>query len=133
MLKVLVLFLALTVTATTIAQTPTSTYYVDVLIDANKNIYFDGSKVSLEAVPKMTRSKIDQLKFVEGKGITYRIFADGKLDLGYIMDVNSLMIKGFSQPELFTRRYLLKTSEIPLDKSNWIEQLNKLDLKAIEN
>lgn len=133
MLKILTFFLVLTATATATAQQNNPTYYIDVLIDANKNIYFDDTKVSIEAVPKITRSKVDNLKFVEGKGITYRIFADAKLKLGDIMDIQNFMYKGFSQPGLSTRRYLLKTSEIPADKSNWIEQLNKLDLKAIEN
>ncbi len=132
-MKTLILLLLVITTASTFAQQSQSTYYIDVLIDANKDIYFDDTKVSLDAVPKITRSKVDNLKFVEGKGITYRIFADTTLKLGDIMDIQNFMYKGFSQPGLSTRRYLLKTSEIPVDKNNWIEQLNKLDLKAIEN
>ncbi|HSI70056.1 MAG TPA: hypothetical protein VK941_07475 [Gillisia sp.] len=133
MLRILSLFVVLTATATATAQNINSTYYIDVLIDASENIYFEDTKVGIEAVAPMTRSKVDKLKFVEGKGITYRIFADGSLPLGVIMDVNRRMQLGFSQPGLSTRRYLLKTSEVPADKSNWIEQLNKLDLKAIED
>lgn len=133
MSRILLIFIALTANATIVAQQSNSTYYIDVLIDGDRNIYFEDTKVSMDAVPKMTRSKVDKLKFVEGKGITYRIFADGNLPLGVIMDVGNMMNKGFNQPNLPTRRYLLKTEEIPLDKSNWIDQLNKLDLKAIEN
>lgn len=133
MLRILTLFVVLTVTATVTAQNINSTYYIDVLIDANENIYFEDTKVGMEAVSKMTRSKVDKLKFVEDKGITYRIFADGNLPLGVIMDIDRRMHRGFSQPGLGSKRYLLKTSEVPVDKSNWIEQLNKLDLKAIED
>lgn len=124
--------MALTAIATSTAHQDNSTYFIDVLIDADKNIFFGETQVALEAVPGITRSKIDNLKFVEGKGITYRIFGDEKLKLGDIMNLQKMMYKGYSQPGLTTRRYLLKTSEIPADKSNWIEQLNKLDLKAIE-
>lgn len=133
MLRIITLFVVLTATATVTAQNFNSTYYIDILIDADENIYFDDTKLGMEAVAQMTRSKVDKLKFVEGKGITYRIFADGSLPLGVIMDVDRRMHQGFSQPGLGSRRYLLKTSEVPADKSNWIEQLNKLDLKAIED
>lgn len=132
MLKFFAFLIALSTISVASAQQTNSTYYIDVLIDAEKNIYFENTKVSLDAVPQMTRSKVNELKFVEGKGITYRIFADGNLELGDIMDVEQQMRKGFSQPNLRMRRYLLKTSEIPMDKSNWIDQLNKLNLKAID-
>jgi hypothetical protein len=131
MLRIITLFIALTATAIAPAQNYNATYYIDVLIDADENIYFEDTKVGMENVGKMTRSKVDKLQYVEGKGITYRIFADGSLPLGVIMDVNRRMNQGFSG--LRTKRYLLKTTEVPADKSNWIEQLNKLDLKAIED
>lgn len=135
MLRILTLFVAIAIaaSATATAQNSNSNYYIDVLIDADKNIYFEDTKVGMGAVSKMTRIKVDELKFVEGKGVTYRIFADGSLPLGVIMDVDRRMHKGFSEPNLATRRYLLKTNEVPEDKSNWVEQLNKLDLKAIED
>lgn len=133
MTKALTFFFAFTLSLIVTAQESNSNYYIDVLIDADKNIYFDDSKVSMEEVSKTTRSKVDNLKFIEDKKITYRIFADGKLPLGIIMDVGRMMHLGFNQPNLATRRYLLETSEVPVDKSNWVDQLNKLDLKAIEN
>lgn len=133
MFKILALLIALSSSAIAIAQQSNSTYYINVLIDADKNIYFHETVVPLGDVPKITRSKVDKLKFVEGKRITYRIFADAKLKLGDIIEVQNRMYEGFSQPDLATRRFLLQPGEIPLDKSNWINQLNKLDLKAIEN
>lgn len=130
MFKIFTVFLLLIATAN--AQS-LSSYTIDVLIDGNKNIYFGESKVLLEDVPKTTRGIVDKLKFVEGKEITYRFFADGNLKLGDILDVQDMMFKGFSQPYIRIQKYLLKTGDIPADKSNWIEQLNKLDLKAIEH
>lgn len=133
MYRNLFLLFILALPLSTTAQGSISTYYIDVLIDADKNIYFEDSKVTMEEVSKTTRNKVDKLKFVEGKGITYRIFADGDLPLGVIMDLDRRMHLGFTQPNLPTRRYLLKTAEVPQDKTNWIDQLNNLDLKAIEN
>lgn len=132
MFKILTLLIALTSSAIAISQHSNSTYYIDVLIDADRNIYFHETVVPLEDVSKITKSKVNKLKFVKGKRITYRIFAEAKLELGDIIEVQNRMYQGFSQPNLATRRFLLQTSEIPLDKSNWINQLNKLNLKAIE-
>jgi hypothetical protein len=133
LLRIFFVLILLNASAIATAQNFNSSFYIDVLIDAEENIYFEETKVGMEAVTQMTRSKVEQLKFVEGKGITYRIYGDGSLPLGVIMDVGRKMRQGFSQPGLITRRYLLETSEVPADKSNWIEQLNKLDLKAIED
>lgn len=130
MLKIIILVIAMSAWTFTSAQN--DNYTIDVLIDADKNIYFEDTAVDFNAVAQMTRSKVEALKFVEGRGITYRIFAAGNLNLGVKMDVEQQMYSGFNQPELATRRYLLQTSEIPLDKSNWVEQLNKLHLKAID-
>lgn len=133
MYRNLILFFVLTLPLSATAQQSTSTYYIDVLIDADRNIYFEDSKVGMEEVPQTTRSMVNNLKFDEGRSITYRIFAAGDLPLGVIMDVNNKMLQGFTQPGLATKKYLLQTAEVPKDKSNWVEQLNKLDLKAIEN
>ncbi|TVZ26493.1 hypothetical protein JM83_1452 [Gillisia sp. Hel_I_86] len=66
------------------------------------------------------------------EGVAYRIFADGGLQRGTIMDVNTLLLDAYQPIETSVEKYLLATKVYNLDRSDWVKQLNKLDLSAIK-
>jgi len=105
---------------------------VNVLIDVNKKIYVEENLTPKGEILQNIQKIIRNTPANKYEGVIYRIFADGSLKHGTIMDVNQLLLKAYQPIKTRTEKYLLDTKTNNLDGSNWVKQLNKLDLKAIK-
>ncbi|WP_010227568.1 biopolymer transporter ExbD/TolR [Gillisia marina] len=130
--KYLLLFLVLT-SFSIVAQNKTNSpksLIVNVLIDVNKNIYIEEMLTQKDQIGPNIKKLISTKPANKYEGVTYRIFADGSLQHGTIMDVNTLLLKGYQPIQTKTEKYLLDLKANNLDGPDWVDQLNKLDLKA---
>lgn len=105
-------------------------YYIDVLIDADYNIYVQEKNIGFEEVTKEVRSIVYNIPASKYQGVVYRIFGDEKLKMGNIIDVGAELIRGFDPIKV--ERYLLNLEDNGIDGSNYLEKVEKLDLKAID-
>tara|TARA_R100000935_G_scaffold45043_1_gene68106 strand:- start:8695 stop:9093 length:399 start_codon:yes stop_codon:yes gene_type:complete len=101
---------------------------VNVLIDANKNIYVEKNLTPIGDIVKSIQKIIRNTPANKYEGVTYRIYADGSLQHGTIMDINQLLLEAYQPINTKIEKYLLDTKANNLDGSNWVKQLNKLDL-----
>lgn len=115
-----------------IAQEPEGNpvYYINVLIDAEHNIYIQNKKTEFGEITKEVRSIVFNIPVTKYQGVIYRIYGDESLKMGNIVDVGAELIRGFDPIKV--KRYLLNLEEYGVDGSNYLEKLNKLDLKAID-
>jgi hypothetical protein len=130
--KYLLLFL-ITSSFTGLAQNKTVSpqpLIVNVLIDVNKNIYIEETLTPKDELVRNIQKIIRNTPANKHEGVTYRIFADGSLQHGTIMDVNLLLLDAYQPIKTSTEKYLLDLKANNLDGPNWVKQLNKLDLKA---
>ncbi len=130
--KYLLLFLVLT-SFSGVAQNnanSSKSLIVNILIDANKNIYIEETLTPKDQVVQNIQKLISKKPTNKYEGVTYRIFADGSLQHGTIMDVNALLLQGYQPMRTNTEKYLLDLKTNNLDGPDWVDQLNKLDLKA---
>ncbi len=116
------------ISAQTIDENPV--YYINVLIDANYNIYVQEKQIGFEEVTKEVRSIVYNIPAAKYQGVVYRIYGDEKLKMGNIIDVGAELIRGFDPVRV--ERYLLNLNENGIDGSNYLEKLEKLELKAID-
>ena len=105
---------------------------INVLIDANKNIYVEENLTQKDEIIRSIQKIIRRTPANKYEGVTYRIFADGSLQHGTIMDVNQLLLDAYQPIKTRINKYLLDTKANKLDSPDWLKQLNKLDLKAIK-
>lgn len=113
-----------------LAQEKAAVYYIDVLVDADHNIYVQENNVSFDEVTKEVRSIVYNIPVSKYEGVVYRIYADESLKMGNIIDLGTELIRGFDPIKV--ERYLLNLEKNEVDGSNYIEKLKKLDLKAID-
>jgi len=103
---------------------------VNVLIDASKNIYIEENLTPKEEIVQSIQKIIRNTPANKFEGVTYRIFADGSLKHGTIMDIDQLLLEAYQPIKTKTEKYLLDLKANNVDGPNWMNQLNKLDLKA---
>lgn len=128
--KVIFLFLIL-LSANKIIGQETKThepFYVNLFISADKTIFVENEKTNFKEVETEVADIIRNKPFKLDQKIVYRIFADENLKLGYIIDVNHEMIKGYGE-NVKTLRYLLNTVESNIDGQNWFKSI---DMEKIE-
>lgn len=113
------------------AQQSESESIINVLIDADKNIMIENTKVDFDEIGGAVKNIISNRPQIATKRLVYRIFADESLKLGYIIDVEQELFKAFSD-NTRRERYLLNLSETNLDEPNWLDKLNELEIKALE-
>jgi hypothetical protein len=106
-----------------------STFYINVFINADKEVYVESKKTDYSKVTNETKEILHNHPFKIDETIIYRIFADESLDLGYIMDVNRQMINA-SGEKFKTQRYLLNAVQLNIDGENWFESKKIKELKA---
>lgn len=107
-----------------------SIYYINVLIDADHNIYVQEKQIGFEEVTKEVRSIVYNIPASKYQGVVYRIYGDESLKMGNIMDMGTELIRGYDP--IRVERYLLNLEEKKIDGSNYLEKLKKLDLKPID-
>jgi len=109
---------------------PTNSTYVNVFVSADKTIYVETEKTDFknveEKVSKMLRSK----PFEVDQPVTYRIFADEKLKMGFLIDINQELLSAHKENVRF-ERYLLNTTKLDIDGANWFDSIDLKKLKKV--
>ena len=105
-----------------------SKFYINVFINADKDVFVESEKTEFTKITSEIKGIINNHLFKVDEQIIYRIFADENLKLGYIIDVNEEMNKGYNE-NIQTQRYLLNTVELNIDGSNWFEAKKIKELK----
>lgn len=105
-------------------------YFVNVLVDADHNIFVQDKNIEFEEITKEVRSIVYNISASKYQGVVYRIYGDESLKMGNIIDVGTELIRGYDP--IRVERYLLNLEEKEIDGSNYLEKLKKLDLKAID-
>lgn len=105
-------------------------YYINVLVDADHNIYIQEKKISFDEVAKEVRGIVYNISASKYQGVVYRIYADESLKMGNIIDLGAELIRGYDPIKV--ERYLLNLERNNIDGSNYIKKLERLDLKAID-
>ena len=132
MKNILVLLTFALISANGISQTSakmTSTFFVNVLITANKEIRIENNLVAFEDISEEVKKIIYNHSFKLDEGIAYRIYGDKNLPLGYIMDVEQEMFEGYTNDTTWRERYLLETVEMEIDGPNWLKKLDGFKLE----
>lgn len=111
-------------------QEPSQTqpFYINVFISPDKTIYVETEKTAFEDVEKKISDILRNRPFKIDQRVVYRIFADGSLKHGFIMDVNQEMLSG-NEENVQTVKYLLDSVKLNIDGQNWFESI---DLKELE-
>jgi len=105
-------------------------YFINVLVDADHNIYVQEKKISFDEVTKEVRSIVYNISASKYQGVVYRIYGDASLKMGNIIDLGAELIRGYDPIKV--ERYLLNLQENEINGSNYIKKLERLDLKAID-
>src|SRR5690606_36995173 len=105
-------------------------YYINVLVDADHNIYIQEKKISFDEVAKKVRGIVYNISASKYQGVVYRIYADESLKMGNIIDLGAELIRGYDPIKV--ERYLLNLERNNIDGSNYIKKVERLDLKAID-
>src|SRR5690606_38019210 len=92
-----------------VAQSETPVYFIDVLVDADHNIYVQGKNVSFDEVTKEVRNIVYNISASKYRGVVYRIYADENLKMGNIMDLGTELVRGYDPSKV--ERYLLNLEE----------------------
>jgi len=105
---------------------------VNVLIDVNKNIYIEETLTPKDELIRSIQKFIRNTPANKHEGVIYRIFDDGSLQHGTIIDVGLLLREAYQPIKTKTEKYLLDLKENNIDGPGWTKQLNTLNLKAIK-
>lgn len=106
---VILTFISIKITAQS-TENKNSTFYINVFINEDKDIRIESELVEFDDVSKEIKKRIYEHLFKVDETVTYRIFADKNLMLGYIMDVENEMFEGNGIINKTRReRYLLET------------------------
>lgn len=113
------------------AQTKTpQPLIINVLLDVDSNIYIEENKTDKNSIRSNVQKIVKNSPAFKYEGVIYRIFADGNLSHGTIIDVANLLLEAYKPLNTKIEKYLLDTKANNLDDPNWVQQLNKIDLKA---
>ena len=122
--------LSLNLKAQTIEQS-NSNIYVNVFINKNEDIRIESDLVDFDDVSKEVKKRISDHSFEIDKNVIYRVFADGTLKLGYIMDVERKMFDAYNQ-NAKRERYLLNSVEMEIDGPNWLKKLEGIKIDKVK-
>lgn len=128
----LIFFLLFTSTFSVVAQNKSvapQSLIINVLIDAKSNVYIEETQSSQNSIKSNVQKIVDNSPAFKYEGVTYRIFADGSLQHGTIMDVSQLLLNTYKPLQTSVEKYLLDTKANNLDGPDWVQQLNSFDLK----
>ena len=131
--KHLLIILALVAISNIHAQNSKKVFTVDVYINADRQIYLEDKLIEMDNIEKEMSDYAYKKNAFFNDHVLYRIYADRNLNMGLIINVNNQLIKAFHPSTTRTERYLLYTEELDVNSSNWQGQIQKLNLKAIEN
>ncbi|WP_435136087.1 hypothetical protein [Formosa sp. A9] len=87
--------------------------------------------ITMDNIAEEVRTLIYNHPFSVDEHVTYRVYADKHLDLGYIMDTEQKLLKGYSY-KVKRERYLLETVNTNIDGPNWLKALEGLDLNPVK-
>lgn len=108
-----------------------SPIFVNVYINEHKDIRLESDLVDFEEVSKEVKKRIYDHHYDIDQNVIYRIFADGNLKLGYIMDVERKMFDAHSQ-NTKRERYLLNSAEMEIDGPNWFKKLEGIKIDKVK-
>lgn len=108
-----------------------STFYVNVFINDKKDIRIESELVEFENVSEVVRKRIYNHPMKLDETIVYRIFADEHLMLGYIMDVEQEMFKGYNN-KTSRERHILETVAMEIDGPNWLKKLEGVKFDKVK-
>lgn len=127
--KITVLVLAMFIGNLVVAQDLDldNSSYVNLFVSADKTIYVESEKIDFENIEEKVSKIIRNKEFKVDQPIIYRIFADEKLQMGYLMDLNQELLSAYKE-NVKLERYLLNTTELNIDGKNWFDSI---DMKKI--
>jgi hypothetical protein len=103
-------------------------FYINVFINQNKDVRVESNLVTMNDIGNEVKNLIYNHPFKVDEKITYRVYADKDLDLGYIMDTEQKMLEAYSY-NVKKERYLLETVKMNIDGPNWLEKLDGFEIK----
>lgn len=109
----------------------TDPFYVNVFVNADKTIYIETEKTSLENVNKKVSKIIRNRSFEIDQLTIYRIFADKSLKMGYLIDIDQKLLAAHNE-KVRIERYLLNTVELNIDGENWFKSIDLKNLERID-
>lgn len=129
----ILILLSFLVSNSPLQQESEEIFTVDVYINADRQVYLEDKLIKANEVEKEMSDYASRKKAFLEDSVLYRIYADRNLDMGFIMDINNQLISAFHPANTRTKRFLLYSEELDVNSTNWQHQIQKLDLKAIEN
>jgi len=97
---------------------------ISVYININKEIWIENKKVQFDGIKKEIESIFKNRSLMFDPKLTYRVFADENLMLGFANDVENELLSVYNQ-DVKRERYLISTVDINLDGKNWFQDLKK--------
>ena len=128
--KITVLFLILFVSISAVAQ---EAFEINVLVDADKNIYLEEQKLSMSELLEETKALVYKQPAVKYNRLVFNIYADKNLKHGFIMDINHQLLRAVDGLKSKTNKYLLEYKNLDLDEAEWQLEIKSLKLDAIED
>ena len=95
---------------------------ISVYISINKEVWIENKKTPFSGIKKEIESIIKNRALMFDPKSTYRVFADGNLMLGFIIDIENELLSVYNQ-DVKRERYLISTVDINLDEKNWFQDL----------
>ncbi len=129
----ILMLLSFLISNSSLQQESQEIFTVDVYINADRQVYLEDKLIKANEVKKEINDYASRKKAFLEDSVLYRIYADRNLDMGFIMNINNQLIKAFHPANTRTKRFLLYSEELDVNSSNWQDQIQKLDLKALEN
>ncbi len=134
MKKIITIVVLVLISTKFIAQTNEqneTNFYINVFINESKDIRIESNLVKFENIDQKVKKIMYDRTFKLDENVTYRVFADKNLMLGYIMDVEQKMFDGYNQ-NARRERYLLDTVYLELDGPNWLKKLEGVKFDTIK-
>ena len=130
LLVLIVVFVGLSVKAQSATEN-NSNYLINVFINNNKDIRIGKDIIEFKNLSKEIKKRVYSQPFKIDSKVTYRIFGDKNLLLGYIIDVENELFKGYNDNSR-RERYLLETVDLEIDGPDWFSKVKKLDFKKFK-
>lgn len=105
--------------------------YIDVLVDTEERIFVQNHDLRQDKISKWVEVYISSQPALKYDRVVYRIYAGHDILLGRINEIASELLKGYNN-QIQMEKYLINRNELDIDGSNYIQKLNKLNLKALE-
>ncbi|WP_300442024.1 biopolymer transporter ExbD [Christiangramia sp.] len=109
---------------------PINSTYVNLFISADKTIFVETEKTDFENVEQKVSKMLRNKPFKVDQPVTYRIFADEKLKMGFLIDINQELLSAHKENVRF-EKYLLNTTKLDIDGANWFDSIDLKKLKKV--